>query len=175
MSIVNLQGLLHDSLVATGHVECCTIIGRRDGAVKASSAGYEVWWTLSCLPHQTVKLPPPSAPLSPPPPPPLHTHTHTQPTAEQVDALISTFRETGTALDRGIHFNGAKYKCVRADKDSIYAKKASCELDYPVYGVTVEDVPTTGGLWVCGSEDRKSDHLWKLLLCHVPQCVCGGS
>ena len=63
---VNLQGLLHDSLVATGHVECCTIIGRRDGAVKASSAGYEVWWTHSCLPHQAVKLPPPP-----------HTHTHT--------------------------------------------------------------------------------------------------
>ena len=49
-----------------------------------------------------------------------------------MDALISTFRETGTALDRGIHFNGAKYKCVRADKNSIYARKASCELDYPV-------------------------------------------
>ena len=125
-------------------------------------------------PIRLSSFPLPLLPSHPPPPPPPP-HTHTQPTAEQVDALISTFRETATALDRGIHFNGAKYKCVRADKNSIYAKKASCELDYPVYGVTVEDVPTTGGLWVCGSEDGKSDHLWKLLLRHVPQCVCGGS
>lgn len=115
MSSANLQGLLHDSLVATGHVECCTIIGRRDGAIKASSAGYEVRWTHSCLPY-LVRSPHPS-PLI------LHTHT-TQPTGEQVDALLASFRETGTALERGIHFNGAKYKCVRADKNSIYAKKA---------------------------------------------------
>ena len=115
---MSLQGLLHDSLVATGHVECCTIIGRRDGAVKASSAGYEVRWTHLCLPLQANSC-------SPHPSPP------TQPTAEHVDALLSSFRETGTALECGIHFNGAKYKCVRADKNSIYAKKASRELDDP--------------------------------------------
>ena len=63
------------------------------------------------------------SPLSCSPHPSSSTHT-TQPTAEQVDALLASFRETGTALERGIHFNGAKYKCVRADKSSIYAKKA---------------------------------------------------
>ena len=166
MSSANLQGLLNDSLVATGHVECCTIIGRRDGAVKASSAGYEVRWTHSCLPYQATLL---LSPLVPP-----HTQI-TQPTAEQVDALLSSFRETGTALERGIHFNGAKYKCVRADKNSIYAKKASRECDDLMYDVTVDDVPTTGGLWICGSEDRKSGRLWELFLCHVSQHLCGGS
>lgn len=62
---------------------------------------------LSCSPHSSSST---------------HAHT-TQPTAEQVDALLASFREAGTALERGIHFNGAKYKCVRADKNSIYAKK----------------------------------------------------
>jgi len=42
-----------------------------------------------------------------------------------VDALMSAFRETGSAREHGIHFNGATYKCVRADKNSIYAKKVS--------------------------------------------------
>jgi len=38
---------------------------------------------------------------------------------------MSAFRETGSAREHGIHFNGATYKCVRADKNSIYAKKVS--------------------------------------------------
>lgn len=37
-----LQSLLHDSLLATGHVESCALFRRKDGTVKAASAGYEV-------------------------------------------------------------------------------------------------------------------------------------
>ena len=37
-----LQSLLHDSLLATGHVESCALFRKKDGTVKASSAGYEV-------------------------------------------------------------------------------------------------------------------------------------
>lgn len=37
-----LSGLLQDSLISTGHVECCTIIKRSDGSVVAASAEYEV-------------------------------------------------------------------------------------------------------------------------------------
>ena len=102
----NFQGLLHDSLLATGHVECCTIIGRRDGTVKANSAGYEV------SPAHALIQQPNTCPS-----------THSQPTGEQVDALLSAFRDTGSARENGIHFNGATYKCIRADKNSIYAKK----------------------------------------------------
>lgn len=38
----SLQTLLHDSLIATGHVECSTIIKKKNGSVKASSIGFEV-------------------------------------------------------------------------------------------------------------------------------------
>ena len=37
-----LQSLLHDSLLATGHVESCALFRKKDGSVKAASAGYEV-------------------------------------------------------------------------------------------------------------------------------------
>ena len=37
-----LSGLLQDSLISTGHVECCTIVKRSDGLVVATSVGYEV-------------------------------------------------------------------------------------------------------------------------------------
>lgn len=40
---VVLQSLLHDSLLATGHVESCALFRKKDGTVKASSAGYEVY------------------------------------------------------------------------------------------------------------------------------------
>lgn len=39
---VVLQLLLHDSLLATGHVESCALFRKKDGTVKAASAGYEV-------------------------------------------------------------------------------------------------------------------------------------
>ena len=41
-AMTNLQSLLQECLIATGHVECSTIIKRKDGSVKASSVGYEV-------------------------------------------------------------------------------------------------------------------------------------
>ena len=47
-----------------------------------------------------------------------------QPSEEQVQALLSAFTDPAPAREQGIHFNGATYKCVRADKNSIYAKKA---------------------------------------------------
>ncbi|KAL5457200.1 hypothetical protein EMCRGX_G034445 [Ephydatia muelleri] len=81
-----LSGLLQDSLISTGHVECCTIIKRSDGTIVANSTGYE-------------------------------------PTGEQVTALQRAFEDSTTARTQGIRFNGSLYKCVRADKTSVYAKK----------------------------------------------------
>ena len=37
-----LQSLLQESLIASGHVESCTLFKKKDGAIKASSVGYEV-------------------------------------------------------------------------------------------------------------------------------------
>lgn len=39
---MNFQHLLYDTLVATGHVECCAIFKRRDCSVVATSMGYQV-------------------------------------------------------------------------------------------------------------------------------------
>ncbi|XP_064405153.1 profilin-4-like isoform X1 [Halichondria panicea] len=75
-----LQSLLHESLIATGHVESCTLF-KKDRTIKASSIGYEM------------------------------------------DSLVEAFHNPISAREHGIQFNGASYKCVRADKDSIYAKK----------------------------------------------------
>ncbi|XP_064405154.1 profilin-4-like isoform X2 [Halichondria panicea] len=80
-----LQSLLHESLIATGHVESCTLF-KKDRTIKASSIGYE-------------------------------------PSPEQMDSLVEAFHNPISAREHGIQFNGASYKCVRADKDSIYAKK----------------------------------------------------
>jgi len=41
-SSIDFQQLLDDGLVATENVECGTIIKKKDSAVKAKSAGYEV-------------------------------------------------------------------------------------------------------------------------------------
>ena len=35
----DLQNLLYDTLVTTGNVECCAILRKTDGFVKASSPG----------------------------------------------------------------------------------------------------------------------------------------
>ena len=48
-----------------------------------------------------------------------------QPTTEQADALQEAFVNSTSARQHGIHFNGATYKCIRADKESIYAKKVN--------------------------------------------------
>ena len=37
-----LQNLIHESLVATGHVECAAIIRRKDSSIRATSVGYTV-------------------------------------------------------------------------------------------------------------------------------------
>ena len=37
-----LQNLLHDSLIATGHVENCAIIRRNDASLRAASVGFVV-------------------------------------------------------------------------------------------------------------------------------------
>ena len=44
-----LQSLLHDSLLATGHVESCAIFKKKDGAIKSASAGYEVCNMITAL------------------------------------------------------------------------------------------------------------------------------
>ena len=49
--------------------------------------------------------------------------TRTQPSGEQADALQEAFVNSTSARQHGIHFNGATYKCIRADKGSLYAKK----------------------------------------------------
>jgi hypothetical protein len=42
------QSLLHDSLLATAHVESCALFRKKDDSVKAASAGYQVWKLLAC-------------------------------------------------------------------------------------------------------------------------------
>lgn len=37
-----LQSLLHDSLIATGHVQQCAIIRRKDTSLRASTVGFSV-------------------------------------------------------------------------------------------------------------------------------------
>lgn len=39
---INLESVLHETLIATGHVECCAIFRRKDCSVKATSMGYQV-------------------------------------------------------------------------------------------------------------------------------------
>lgn len=80
-----LQNLLHDALIATGHVENCAIIRRKDVSLRASSAGF----TLS---H------------------------------DQIQKFIDAFKNPPRTRDEGLFFNDKMYKCVRADKNSIYAK-----------------------------------------------------
>ena len=40
--VLQFQSLLHDSLLATAHVESCALFRKKDGTVKAASAGYQV-------------------------------------------------------------------------------------------------------------------------------------
>ncbi|CAB3989738.1 profilin-4-like isoform X5 [Paramuricea clavata] len=40
MAMNQLQNLLHDSLIATGHVENCALIRRNDASLRASSVGF---------------------------------------------------------------------------------------------------------------------------------------
>ena len=46
-----------------------------------------------------------------------------KPSADLVQSLIAAFNDTARTREKGIHFNGAMYNCVRADDNSIYGKK----------------------------------------------------
>ena len=39
---INLEQVLHETLIGTGHVECCAVFGRKDCSVRATSMGYQV-------------------------------------------------------------------------------------------------------------------------------------
>ncbi|XP_071485145.1 profilin-4-like [Diadema antillarum] len=80
-----LQNLLHDALIATGHVENCAIIRRKDISLRASSAGFTL-------------------------------------TADEMQKLIDAFKDPPRTRQDGLYFHERHYKCVRADKNSIYAK-----------------------------------------------------
>lgn len=77
-----------------------------------------------------------------------------QPTSEQADVLQEAFMNCISARQHGIHFNGATYKCVRADKGSIYAKKVSilCDLVPTDQGLMHHN--HTGRFWVCCSQHQ---------------------
>lgn len=66
-------------------------------------------------------------------------HSSPQPTVEQMDALVGAFHNPTSAREQGIHFNGASYKCVRADKDSIYAKKVCFKLTLCMHYVQIQE------------------------------------
>ncbi|XP_033100453.1 profilin-4-like [Anneissia japonica] len=80
-----LQNLLHDALIGTGHVEHCAIIRRKDTSLRASSAGFT-----------------------------LHN--------DQMQRLVTAFKDPPRTREEGLFYNNKLYKCVRADKSSIYAK-----------------------------------------------------
>ena len=42
MKLNQLNNLLHDSLIATGHVERCAIVDKKEAEVKANSPGFLV-------------------------------------------------------------------------------------------------------------------------------------
>ena len=43
-----LQSLIHDALIGTGHVSQCAILRRKDGNLKASSVGFQVCHCAHC-------------------------------------------------------------------------------------------------------------------------------
>lgn len=40
------QSVIHTHLIGSGHVECAAVLRKKDGAVKATSVGYQVHGTL---------------------------------------------------------------------------------------------------------------------------------
>jgi len=84
-----LQSLLQDSLIATGHVEHCAIIRRKDFSLRAISHGSSF-------------------------------------SARDIEEAVMAFKHPTQTREDGLLFNGVKYKCVRADKFSIYSKKDDC-------------------------------------------------
>ncbi|KAK3763345.1 hypothetical protein RRG08_021166 [Elysia crispata] len=80
-----LSNLLQDALICTDHVQQCAIIRRKDGNVRASSVGFNLY-------------------------------------PDQVALLLDAFKNPPQTREEGIYFDDKQYKCVRADKTSIYAK-----------------------------------------------------
>ncbi|XP_059143475.1 profilin-4-like isoform X2 [Physella acuta] len=80
-----LSNLLQDALVSTDHVHQCAIVRRKDGNVRASSLGFNLY-------------------------------------PDQVSLLLGAFKNPPQTREEGIYFDEKQYKCVRADKQSIYAK-----------------------------------------------------
>ncbi|XP_064617120.1 profilin-4-like isoform X2 [Liolophura sinensis] len=83
-----LQNLIHDALISTGHVQHCALVRRKDCSIQATSVGFSL-------------------------------------NAEQLHMLLDAFRTPPQTREEGIFFEDKLYKCVRADKSSIYAKQQS--------------------------------------------------
>lgn len=49
LTMNQLQSLLHDSLIATGHIQHCAIIRRKDTSLRASTVGFSVSVSLKYL------------------------------------------------------------------------------------------------------------------------------
>ncbi len=88
-----------------------------------------------------------------------------------MDSLVEAFHNPISAREHGIQFNGASYKCVRADKDSIYAKKVSIKIDNHTHALI--EFPATGGVRIHSSQDKLHGYIRYLFLFHVPQRMCG--
>ena len=88
----------------------------------------------------------------------ITSHISIQPTCEQADALQEAFVNSLSAHHHGIHFNGATYKCVRADKESIYAKKVSvhCSLvpQLPKLTQFIHDIVQEGSGFIAVSTNK---------------------
>ena len=101
--------MVQEQLIGSGHVEWAVVLRRKDGAVRATSLGYQargretLAFVAPCLTH---------GPLSP-----------YQPSEELIRAVLEAFRDPARAREHGLQFNGASYSCVRADQWAVYAKK----------------------------------------------------
>lgn len=60
-----------------------------------------------------------------------------QPGFEQVKTLVEAFENPYLSRDQSIHFNGATYKCLKADKYSIYATKVISTLQLLSYVISI--------------------------------------
>ncbi len=49
---------------------------------------------------------------------------------DQVQMLLDAFKSPPQTREEGVYFEDKQYKCVRADKNSIYAKHVSCNNSY---------------------------------------------
>jgi len=84
LKLSQLDNLLFEALISTGHVENCALIDKKDLQVQAHSSGYKV-------------------------------------NKNQLGGLIDGFKNSVGLRREGLLFDNIDYKCVRADKYSIYA------------------------------------------------------